>query len=699
MDLINKAYVYAAKMHDGQMRKSGDPYFIHPVSVANTIARMELDTGSVCAALLHDVVEDTAATRQEVEGLFGSEVAFLVDGVTKLGRVNFVSKEDQQAESLRKMVIAMSRDIRVLLVKLADRLDNMRTLKHMVVDKQESIARETLDIYAPLAGRMGIYWIKSELQDLAFRYLYPEQYSSLQRKSELSSRDREKYLADVSRRIEQMLIERNFAVSVSGRTKELYSIYTKMRQQSCDFEMIHDHKAFRVVVEDTADCYAALGVIHSQWTPIPGRFKDFIALPKPNMYQSLHTTVIGPGNRRIEVQIRTQEMHRTAENGIAAHCNYKSGSGGLDPKEAAGFAWLRQLVELQRELKDPVEFMEGVKVDLFTDEVYVFTPKGDVRTFPRGATVLDFAYAIHTEIGERCTSARIDGTLVSLRHELHSGDTIEIITSARQRPAQDWLEIAKTSKARSHIRTYTRQEERGRSLEVGRDLLERGLSRRDRSLPRLLKSGAALQRLLKALGSESIDDVYASLAYGRLAATEVVEQIEAFEKVEGSSWRPGLIEKTARLVRGKNAEAGIRIDASDDTLVHFATCCSPVRGDPVFGFMTRGRGVTVHRRDCAESMKLDPTRRVEVRWEADVKETRPRPVSVRMVTVDKPGILTTVTAEFHNNGLNITEATCRSMTDGRSVNLFQFSISDVGKLRDLIRRLAKIEGVYEVERV
>ncbi|MEZ4254202.1 MAG: bifunctional (p)ppGpp synthetase/guanosine-3',5'-bis(diphosphate) 3'-pyrophosphohydrolase [Polyangiales bacterium] len=450
-DLINKAYVYAARMHEGQSRKSGDPYLIHPVSVADVIADMRLDTASVCAALLHDVVEDTPATLDEIQQLFGQEIAFLVDGATKLGRINFTCKEDQQAESFRKLLIAMASDIRVLLVKLADRLDNMRTLEHMSVDSQERIANETLEIYAPLAGRLGIHWLKAELEDLSFKHLNPEAYRDLQKKAKKAARDSERYIDDVRKRIQTMLIERNFAVDVQGRIKHLYSIHRKMRDVNVEFEQVHDFVAFRVLVETVADCYAALGVVHSQWTPIPGRFKDYIALPKPNMYQSLHTTVIGPGQRRIEVQIRTHGMHRTAEFGIAAHWKYKERSGGIEKRDAERFAWLRQLMEFQQEVADPAEFLESVKVDLFPDEVYVFTPKGQVRTFPRGATPVDFAFAIHSEVGEHCVGARVNGTIVPLRHKLHNGDVVEILTNPNQQPNKDWLEFVRSGRARSRF--------------------------------------------------------------------------------------------------------------------------------------------------------------------------------------------------------------------------------------------------------
>jgi guanosine-3',5'-bis(diphosphate) 3'-pyrophosphohydrolase len=696
-DLINKAYIYAARMHEGQTRKSGDPYFIHPVSVAHIIADMHLDGASVCAALLHDVIEDTSATERDIEAIFGSEIAFLVDGVTKLGKINFISKEDQQAESFRKMLVAMARDIRVLLVKLADRLDNMRTLDHMSVDAQERIARETLEIYAPLAGRLGIQWIKNELSDLAFRYLYPEQYTDLLKQTKKVARDREKFVTDVCRRIEKMLIERNFAVEVNGRIKGMYSLWEKMRKQQCEFEQIYDYVAFRVVVENVADCYASLGVIHSQWTPIPGRFKDYIALPKPNMYQSLHTTVIGPGHRRIEVQIRTREMHTVAEYGIAAHWKYKQNTGGLDAKDAAKFAWLRQLMEFQKDVKDPAEFLESVKVDLFSDEVYVFTPRGDVRVFPRGATPIDFAYAIHSEVGDHCTGARVNGVLAPLRHELRNGDTVEIITSANQQPNKDWLDFVASGRARSRIRAHLRTEERRQSIDLGRELLEREMHRRDISLSRALKSGA-LEKQLPRFPVGSVDELFAAIGFGKLETAQVVDVLAPADDNEGrKSLKPTFFERTVRKVTRKDGSTGIRIAGIDDVLVRFGKCCNPLPGDSIIGFITRGRGVTVHRRGCREAMELDPDRRIEVSWANDARVDRP--VQVRVVTADRPGILSTVTGAFVDSGLNISEATCRSLMDGRSVNTFQFTVGDASTLKTLMRNIARIQGVYDVERV
>ncbi|HMI92057.1 MAG TPA: bifunctional (p)ppGpp synthetase/guanosine-3',5'-bis(diphosphate) 3'-pyrophosphohydrolase, partial [Polyangiales bacterium] len=610
-DVINRAYVFAARMHQGQLRRSGDPYFIHPVGVADIIAQLHLDTASVCAALLHDVIEDTQATSADLAREFGTEVAFLVEGVTKLGKVNFGSREDREAESFRKMLLAMSRDIRVLLVKLADRLDNMRTLQHMSLDSQERIARETLEVYAPLAGRLGIQWLKDELEDLAFRYLYPEAYEQLAQKLDKTAKDSGKYIHKVVDRLKVVLMEgagiKN--VMVAGRLKHLFSIYRKMREQNCEFERVHDLMAFRVVVPTLGDCYAALGVVHSQWTPVPGRFKDYIALPKSNMYQSLHTTVIGPDHRRVEIQIRTEDMHRTADMGIAAHWNYKEG-GVVQKDDAARFRWLRELMEYQKEVKDPEEFFDGVKVDLFADEVFVFTPKGDVRRFPRGSTPLDFAYAIHSEIGDHCTGARVNGAIVPLRYKLHNGDTVEILTSQTQRPHKDWLSFVQTARARVRIRSEIRGEERQRSIQLGRDLLERALHKRDLSYQRMIKSGE-LERSAKELHVGTVEELFQQIGYGHISPAQVVDVVLPKEdSVAEKAMRPSLLEKTVRKVTGKDSDQGVVIGGVNDVLVRFAKCCSPLPGDPVSGWITRGRGVTVHRRGCKRALELEPERRV-----------------------------------------------------------------------------------------
>ncbi|KPK50171.1 MAG: GTP pyrophosphokinase [Myxococcales bacterium SG8_38_1] len=692
-DLINKAYVYASRMHDGQQRKSGDAYFIHPVSVADIIADMRLDASSVCAALLHDVVEDCAASVSDIETVFGDEVAFLVDGVTKLGKVNFASREDRQAESFRKMLVAMARDIRVLLVKLADRLDNMRTLDHMTEAAQERIARETIEIYAPLAGRLGIQWLKAELEDLSFRFLEPDAYGLLEEQVRAVSKNTDSHMSEVTTKLKKMLVTRGFSVQVSGRRKHLYSLHRKMKASGIGFEQVHDFVAFRVITESVADCYATLGVIHSEWTPVPGRFKDYIALPKSNMYQSLHTTVIGPGNRRVEIQIRTHEMHRTAEYGIAAHWQYKEQTGGIDPKDAARFVWLRQLMEFQQEVADPEEFYESVKVDLFPDDVYVFTPKGDVKTFPRGSTPVDFAYAVHSDVGHRCSGARVNGAIVPLRHKMQNGDVVEIITSKNHHPSKDWLEFVVTSRARSRIRTYLRTEEREHAIKLGKDLLEKELRKNGMSLSKFLKSKRAKEVLSRfRVGNE--DDLYARVGIGKLALPTVMEQIVPTEDVERDSLRPGFFERTVQRVAG-DAD-GIRIQGMDNMLVRFAQCCNPVPGDPVTGWITRGRGVSVHRRGCPRVLELDPERRVQVSWGDDVHVDLP--VSLRVMTDDRAGILASVSSVFSANNVSISEASCLSK-DGRAENLFHFRVGDIDRLREIMRGVARLKGVIDVERV
>ncbi|MCC7539380.1 MAG: bifunctional (p)ppGpp synthetase/guanosine-3',5'-bis(diphosphate) 3'-pyrophosphohydrolase [Deltaproteobacteria bacterium] len=695
VDLINRAYVYAARMHEGQTRKSGEPYFVHPVSVAGIIAELRLDTASICAALLHDVVEDTSVSQEEIAKAFGDEVAFLVDGVTKLGKINFASKEDRQAESFRKMLLAMARDIRVLLVKLADRLDNMRTLQHMKEDSRERIAQETLEIYAPLANRLGINWIKAELEDLALRWLHPEQFFALKEKVNKSEKERQKYITDVVRTLERIMAEHGFSAEIAGRPKHLYSIFRKMQKSQCEYEQVYDVIAFRIIVETTADCYAVLGVVHSRWTPIPGRFKDYVALPKPNMYQSLHTTVIGPKRERIEVQIRTKEMNSVAENGIAAHWKYKEQTGGLDAKDAERFHWLRQLVDFHRDMKDPTEFIESVKVDLFQDEVYVFTPKGEVRVFPRGATPIDFAYAIHSDVGAHCSGARVNGSIVPLKYQLHNGDTVEILTSTNQEPSKDWLDIAVTSRAKSKIRNHVRQEERDRSLELGRDMLERELHKRDVSLGRLQKTGG-IDKILEKLKIRQSDELFALIGYGKLTATEVAEIVVPSAQPAPDELRPGLVERAVRKVSGKG-DGGIRIGGLDDVLVRFGKCCNPLPGDEITGWITRGRGVTVHRRTCPRALEQDPERRIDVSWDGSTKINRP--VTLKVLTSDRPGILANVSTAFTQNGVNIAEANCRSTDDGRACNLFTFTIGDLGKLRTVIRAVSKVAGVYSVDRV
>ncbi|MFO0588331.1 MAG: bifunctional (p)ppGpp synthetase/guanosine-3',5'-bis(diphosphate) 3'-pyrophosphohydrolase [Polyangiaceae bacterium] len=697
-DLLLKAYKYGEQAHKGQTRKSGDPYFSHPISVAGIITELKLDSASVCAGILHDVVEDTLATLTDIEREFGQEVAFLVDGVTKLSKINFTSKEDRQAENFRKMLVAMARDIRVLLVKLCDRLDNMRTLEHMKPEAQDRIARETMEIYAPLANRLGIARFKSELEDLSFKYTEPQAFAQLTEKVAKTRAERDAYIQEVVKLISSKITEQGFACECAGRAKHLYSIWRKMQTQQCDYDQVYDVIAFRVLVETVADCYATLGVVHSQWTPIPGRFKDYVALPKPNMYQSLHTTVIGPGSERIEIQIRTREMNRVAEQGIAAHWKYKErNSGGLDPRDAQRFGWLRQLLEFQKDLKDPGEFLESVKVDLFQDEVYVFTPKGEVRVFPRGATPVDFAYAIHSQVGEHCSGARVNGSIVPLRYKLRNGDLVEVMTNPSQHPSKDWLDFVVTGRARSKIRTFLRAEERDKSSKLGKELLEKEMHSAKLSLARLLKQTPEMRKVCEHFGSSTAEELYVNIGYGKVRPQQVVEFLapKDGDKEAPASIKEGRIESIVRKVTGKDNQ-GIVLNGIDDVLVRYTKCCNPLPGDEIVGFITRGRGVTVHRRNCPKAFDADPERRVEISWDARAKINRP--VSVRVTTANRPGILATVGQTFHEQGINISEANCRAGDDGRAMNTFTFLCSDLAQLKSVMRQLQKIQGVVAVER-
>jgi guanosine-3',5'-bis(diphosphate) 3'-pyrophosphohydrolase len=698
-ELIKRAYDYSYRMHAGQTRMSGDPYFVHPASVAGIIADLKLDTASVCAGLLHDVVEDTLASPKDLEREFGVEIASLVDGVTKLSKINFTSKEDRQAENFRKMVVAMARDIRVLLVKLCDRVDNMRTLEFMKRDAQERIARETLEIYAPLANRLGMQNFKSELEDLSFKYLEPDGYHELLSAITKTKRERDRYIADVSKTLASRLAEQGFAADVAGRAKHLYSIWRKMKAQGSTLDQIHDMIAFRVIVESVSDCYAALGVIHSKWTPLPGRFKDYVALPKPNMYQSLHTTVIGPGRERLE--IRTGEMHRVAERGIAAHWRYKErNGGGLADADAQKFGWLRQLMEWQKELKDPAEFLEGVKVDLFQDEVYVFTPKGDVRVFPRGATPIDFAFGIHSQLGEHITGARINGKLEPLRYKLRNGDVVEVVTSANQQPSKDWLEFVGTTRARAKIRNYLRLEQREKSLRLGRELLDRELNKGGVSLSKLLKNDAELRKVTESVKVASADEMFIGIGYGKIDPQDVLSVVAPRDSTGRESNAPAELRESrlAGLVRKviKRDEGGIRLNGIDDVLVRYAKCCNPLPGDDILGFITRGRGITIHRRGCAKAFDTDPERRVEIAWDPKAKINRP--VQLRVVTANRPGILANVGQTFSTQGINISEANCRASDDGRAINVFTFTCADLTQLKSVMRALQKVQGVVAVDR-
>jgi guanosine-3',5'-bis(diphosphate) 3'-pyrophosphohydrolase len=697
--LIKRCYEFAADRHAGQKRRSGEPYVVHPVGVARIIAELRLDVPSVCAGLLHDCVEDTSATAEDIGRLFGTEIQFLVEGVTKLGQIPWTTREERQAENFRKMLLAMARDIRVILIKLADRVDNMRTLEHMPREKQERIARETREIYAPLANRLGIQWMKIELEDLAYRYLEPDEYRHLTSRMAETADVRRGYIEEVCGRLRDALGEAGVVAQVSGRAKHLWSIQQKMKKTGRDLEQIYDVIAFRVITESVRDCYAVLGVVHSNWTPVPGRFKDFIALPKPNLYQSLHTTVIGPRAERMEVQIRTQEMHRIAEQGIAAHWKYKE-KGGVAAEDGKAFAWLRQLMEWQRDLKDPTEFIETVKIDLFQDEVFVFTPKGDVKALPKGSTPIDLAYAIHSKVGERCSGARVNGLIVPLRYALRNGDTVEILTSAHQKPSKDWLKFVVTSRAKTKIRHFIRMEQRERSRQMGRDLLGRELRKQDSALASAERDGL-LDEAATRLRLGTADDLLVAIGYGKVSPEHAASAVLVDRQHGDGAPVPGpVIDAPSAAVKRtttKRSIAGIKVQGEADILVKFAKCCTPVPGDNIVGFISRGHGVVIHTRECPKALDLDPARRVDVAWDDESKTVRP--VAVQVTCEDRPGLLAAISRSFTEHGVNISQAKCRTTEDGRAVNTFQVTVGHLDQLRTVLRSLLDIEGVVTATRL
>jgi len=693
VDQLRQAYQFSSSVHDGQKRLSGEPYLIHPVAVAGVLADLKLDLPSIIGGLLHDTVEDTLATLPEIEEGFGGEIAALVDGVTKLSRVNFTSHEEKQAENFRKMIMAMAKDIRVVLIKLADRTHNMRTLQHLTAEKQRRIAQETLDIYAPIAHRLGIYWIKSELEDLALKHLRPEVYAQLKRNVAQKKKNREKYTNDVISRLSKALAEEGIDAEVSGRPKHFYSIFKKMENQSLDFGQVYDLVAFRIVVDTMRECYEAMGVVHSKWRPVPGRFKDYIALTKPNMYQSLHTTVIGPNAQRIEIQIRTHEMHRVAEEGIASHWRYKKGKD-LQVTDMQRFAWLRQLLEWQQNLSDPQEFLHSIKEDLFPDEVYVFTPNGDLRSFPKGATVVDFAYRIHSDIGQRCSGARVNGRLVPFKYILRSGDTVEIITTQEQTPSRDWLKVVKTPRAKSRIRAWMTSQQRERSVALGREILEGDFGRHHLDYQGLQAQGT-IAALGKELGFKNEEGLLASVGYGKVMSRQVLARLLPAEQLEEEKKQlEGGLERLFRLVGSR--DRGVRVKGFEDVLVRFARCCHPLPGEEIAGIITRGRGVTVHVASCPTGLEADPERRVEVSWSEDAP--MPRAVKIEVTCADKPGLLAAISSVISEAGVNIARAHVRTFDD-RAVNTFEIMIGSSDQLRQVLQDISSVKGVHKANRV
>jgi len=694
-DLLRKAYVFSAKVHMGQIRLSGEPYLTHPLEVAGILTQLRLDAASVATGLLHDTVEDTLTTLEEIQENFGQEIANLVDGVTKISQISLKTSEESQAENFRKIILAMVNDIRVILIKLADRLHNMRTLKYHSPEKQISIAQETLDIYAPIAHRLGIEWIKSELEDLAFQYLHPDIYEEIKKKIAKKEKERERYIDEVKRILMRKLYENHIEGEVTGRLKQIYSIYLKMKDQNIDFDQVYDITAFRVIVNTIKECYDVLGIIHSLWKPIPGKFKDYIGLPKENMYQSLHTSVIGPYGERIEIQIRTHDMHKVAEEGIAAHWKYKEGKL-LDEADDKRFTWLRQLLEWQRDLKDDREFIETVKVDLFPNEVYVFTPKGEVKQFPAGATPVDFAYSIHSDVGNRCVGAKVNGKLVPLRYVLKSGDTVEIITSPSQKPSKDWLKFVKTSRAKTKIRQWFKTEEREKSISLGKEILEKELRKYNLQLAKLSKSGD-LANISREFSFQTVEDLLAAIGYGKITANQVIGKIIPQEKLETTQQKEeGRLKRLFQKITRSPKDA-ILIKGIDNVLVRYAGCCHPVPGDKVVGFITRGRGVTIHSADCQRAMENDPNRRVEVEW--DLTKEYIYPVKIRIHSEDKKGLLAEISHSFSTHEANIKNAKVETTEDKKAISTFEVEIRDLNHLNKVIKAIEKIKGINRVERL
>ncbi len=700
LELLQRAYVFSAKVHDGQERLSGEPYLVHPLEVAGILVDMRVDDVSVAAGLLHDTLEDTLTTEEEIERIFGGQVAFLVEGLTKIAKIEFTSARERQAENFRKMLIAMSKDIRILLIKLADRLHNMRTLTYLKEDARQRIAQETLDIYVPLANRLGMHWIKQELENLAFRILKPHVVNELEEELIDGREEREKYIEEVIGVLAARLTQAGMRAEITGRVKDLASIHAKMENQGVSLDQIHDVIAFRINLSGTSDqCYAALGIVHSIWRPVPGRFKDYIALPKPNGYQSIHTTVIGEYGERMEVQIRTSDMHRSAELGISAHWKYKEGRIDTSEDDSRKFAWLRQLLEWQRELDDPHEFIDAVKVDLFPDEVFVFTPRGEVVNLPTGATPVDFAYAIHSEVGTHCQGSKVNGKLVPLRTPLVDGDTVEITTSASQIPRKDWLDFVVSSRARSKIRHSVRQSGRERSRQLGREILERELRRGGLSLGKLVEEGQLAELAKNDVRGGTVEDLFAAVSYGKISAASVARKLSGAEEAAPEKSESPVSRRLRGLFRRqkRGSSSGIVVSGVPDVLVRFGGCCDPLPGDGIIGFVTRGRGVTIHLEDCPRVFELDPERRISVQWDGENKV--PRRIKIRVRSKDQRGILANITNSISAANVNIDAATITTGEDRSAVQNFDLWVPDVEKLNALMREIRKIRGVISVTRV
>ena len=694
LSLIERAYIYSARVHEGQVRLSGEPYLSHPLEVSGILADMNLDDISVTSGLLHDVLEDTAATPEEIEKIFGPEVLHIVSGVTKLSKLRLSNSEARQAESIRKMLLAMADDIRVILIKLADRLHNMRTLQYHHSEKKKiNIARETMDIYAPISARLGIYWIKKELEDASFKYMLPDEYERISNLVVKDQADREKYVETVKKYILKKMEEAGLKCEVLGRNKNYYSIYHKMMDQNLAFEDVYDIIAFRIILDTIPHCYETLGLIHSLWKPIDIKFKDYISRPKPNMYQSLHTTVFGPYGERMEVQIRTWEMDRVAKSGIAAHWGYKEGKK-VDERVSRMYTWIQELVENQENFRDPGEFMENVRIDLFPDEVYVFTPRGEIKTLPKGATPVDFAYMIHSEVGDQCVGAKVNDRMVPLQYELQTGDVIEIVTQKNHQPSKDWLKYVKTVKARSKIRQWIKTQEKDRSISLGREMCEKAFRKERLNFSALIKTDE-MNRVVEHFGFKAVEDLIASVGYGKITPLQVVRRFTA--KAESEEKRESVFNKIIGRVRKKKPKGGVVVKGVDDILIRFGKCCQPVPGDSITGYITRGYGVTVHRAGCVNALKMNPDRQIEVEWNIEKSDTYPVKIYIR--SHDRVGLLADVVSNISKNEANILNAKTETQENKIVNSVFTIDVEDTDHLSRVMSSLKKVKQVLEVKRI
>jgi len=693
-ELIKRAYVYSARVHEGQVRLSGESYLSHPLEVAGILAELSLDVVSIAAGFLHDVIEDTRATPEEINEVFGPEVLQIVSGVTKLSKLPVRSSKARQAENIRKMLLAMADDIRVILIKLADRLHNMRTLQyHKRESKRIRIAQETLDIYAPIAARLGIYRIKKELEESSFKYLLPEEYDRIKNLVDKDQEEREKYIVKVKNYIKEKMDTANLKCDILGRNKAYYSIHRKMVTQNLEFDDVYDIIAFRMILDTIPQCYEALGIIHALWKPVDRKFKDYIARPKPNMYQSLHTTVIGPFGERMEVQIRTWEMDKVAKSGIAAHWSYKEGKRA-DENIAKTFGWIQNLIENQENFSNPGEFLENVRIDLFPDEVYVFTPGGEVKSLPKGATPVDFAYQIHTEVGNQCIGAKVNSRMIPLQYELKTGDVAEIITSKNAHPSKDWLTFVKSVKARSKIRQWIKTQEKDRSLTLGRELCDKAFRKYRLNFNALLKS-EEMRTVVENFGFKTADDLIANVGYGKITPLQLVRKFEP--KPDAEEAQKSIFDKLIGRVRKRKPKGGVIVKGVDDILIRFGKCCQPVPGDPIIGYITRGYGVTIHRTGCVNALKLNPERQIDVEWNQEILETYPVKILIR--SYDRVGLLADVVGNISKNNANIISAKTEIRENKTVESFFTIDVADTEHLNKILVAIKKVKHVYSAQRI